>query len=881
MDLQGLHEQLNNIQSQLQNAMSTQSFVQPAPIQQGTQPFGFVDATANFSQNLGNQVSQSFVAMNETTNSVSAQIQQLSASMQMGAYKANEFSMLNQITTPMTQALLPRTSIDSGQKASFDDAGMFRSFFGQLGMFYDPNESRMSRTEYQTLARERWNSAEMQTEITGGLLGLGADAIGAAIGTSIMPGVGTVVGAGIGLLAGEVVGGLYGFSQGLNIENERIANYVKEGSFRFAGGSFSRAQAGDIASHIQNIGQSYESYSRGFRPMQVEGMIAEFTEGGGFDYVRTAEEYKQKVDQLMETSQKVSHILHSSIKGAVDTMAQMEQAGITSSPIESLNLLSRLDGRAGIAGMTTGEMLNSAFMGASMVQGTGVNLLTGAMGLTDMNVLVGQAMNMGFLGADTMAHVGGRDKAAQLLFSNAMSYGTSPIAVGLNAAGGGIQYDMLSAMAQGAGNMTSRESILGVLGSQDQYIESMGIQGLLGQKLSQAAFMSDLYGLKPKTAEEMRGFLLSTNMASSLAEADLLMGAGAAMADGPGRAIGAQLEAETAAANIEPGRITKIVNGAAWAFDTTLNLFKSRDPKQYVNLEQLEIKKAESYTVSEEDKRFYDRFYHRGAPKNPKDIENDIKFWVNAGGYDVTWNMDEKMEAAHALGYSSYVEMMVNLEKMSPAERDNVLRRTGKVDEKLLSDMENDFDERGVKNAMSIYKVTQSNASSTRLSSQLKKDFETLPGEFVFSSNYDSNNKEYREFRKEAADVGEAKTPEEAKKELMELRALYRSSKNQAGLKDAFPDLFENDGYADILKAQTDAIAVNRVDTMIDALAYGKGPLGAVSSTNAMQGSTELTALLGRHEVRQFLELLQRLIQSMNENERLKIQQNYANAYGN
>ncbi len=886
MDLQGLHEQLNNIQSQLQNAMSTQSFVQPAPMQPNNQPFGFVDTASNFSQNLGNQVSQSFVAMNETTNSVSAQIQQLSTSMQMGAFKANEFAALEKvITVPLTRALLPPVSIDAGFKANFDDAGMFRSFFGQFGMFYDPNEDRMGRSEFQEKAAERWNSAEMQTSVTGGLLGLaggtaGGAAIGGAVGAVFGGPAGWLAGAAGGWLIEEAVGGLYGFSQGLNIENERISKYVREGSFRFAGGQFSGAESNTIANAIQSIGQSKSSYAMGFRPLQIEGMVAEFTEGGGFDSIRSVEEYTEKVKQLVDSSQKVSHLLHTSLREATATMAQMEQAGITSSPLETQNLLLRLAGRAGIAGMTTEEMVGSAFTGASMVQGTGVNLQTGFMGMSDMNTLVGQSINMGYLG-EAINQVGGKDKAAQLLFSHGMNLGTSPLGVALNAAGGtGVQYDLLAAISRGAGNINSREDMLGLLGSQDQYIESMGIQGLLGQKASQAAYMMDFMNLNITSAEQMRGFLMQTKIASSLPDADLLMGSWAGMSD-PWKVIEAELNKAGDEADVNPGAFTRFVNWSAYKLDSTINKLRPMPSKGIVDFNRVVTEEGKTYTATEEDKAVYSKYTDatESLKEQMKDADKAATYFISRHGAFHGGNK-EKTALADKLGYEGgYVELLYAMRDMPDSERKNMLIGLGGADSKLMADILDDYDSGDIKKALSIFSVARTKLADTRMSSQIEKDLEELPNKNRFT--YAGDKKALLDdILNEADDLFTVKSTTGATKEFMQLRSAWKRAKSAGMTEEELGSYglgsLQQGGYGLVLDTSISDVAAEAEATKFaNMMQYGSGRRGEVNSAAAVEGSAAMIAMLRIPEVSKFLDLLARLIQSMNEQERLKAANNW------
>lgn len=500
IDTSNLPEQLAEIQNQLNQVMGASQFSGvPDKVQPFSNTLGTGGTTVSQVQAFGNSIQAQ-------TSSIFGQMEAASQTMHLGMYKFNDALQVQSLMGPLSSPRLATDqSIDQLVSPNFDEKGMIGGFFGSKGWGYDPNTMGMTRADYRAKSADRM-------EDIGNRIDFGADAAGAAIGF----GVGALLGPWAGIPASMAAEWAIDHSVGAfgkrlyrgSIERDQIADYVRGGSFRFAGGQFSKGASRGIAADLQSLYNSQDFRTGDLTQFQAESLISEFTGAGGFDSVRSAEEYTTKVKQLLDNTQKVAQLLHTSLKDAAITMAKLETTGVTQTPLESLNLISKIESRAGQAGMTSSEFLNLGFQGANMVQGTGIGFNAGFQGIQDMTLALTGSVAAGQLDQNVIRHLGGIQQAAGFLTQNAFNFGSSALGYVYGAAGGmgqGIQ----GSLQQALGNINAPGDILTLMGNQTQFITDAGAQNLgLAQTAGYLEELTMMMGGQTPTQEQFRGFLI-------------------------------------------------------------------------------------------------------------------------------------------------------------------------------------------------------------------------------------------------------------------------------------------------------------------------------------------------------------------------------------
>ena len=104
-----------------------------------------------------------------------------------------------------------------------------------------------------------------------------------------------------------------------------LEKFVGGTSWRFLSGEFNKGDREDLGQYLRELPDqpsiAAKDYSRG----EVDEMLSTFTEAGGFDYVRTAQDYKEKTKQLFDGHRQLMHTLHVASKEATALMGQLSR----------------------------------------------------------------------------------------------------------------------------------------------------------------------------------------------------------------------------------------------------------------------------------------------------------------------------------------------------------------------------------------------------------------------------------------------------------------------------------------------------------------------------------------------------------------------------
>ncbi len=366
---------------------------------------------------------------------------------------------------------LPDFSISYTGGPDIQNEGMFKTAWRSIGFGFDPNAG-MTRLEYNKQVAERLGS----TEFAGNIAGLVAGGIGATA-------VGTAIGGPLGFVAGLAtdlaIDATIGWMNQPNVDAERMGRYIQKTSWKFDSEEFSRSESFGIAKNLQSYFNTREFRDLELSRSQGEQIINTFTSVGGFDSVRTAQEYVDRSKELMATSQRISQLLQTSIEEATTTMGQLMQMGIVSTPTQAMELAYSIESKAGMAGMSKAEMLALSQTGL----GLGFSPNAGFTGLGDIAVDLRQSVVGGYLSRGDLAAVGGQSAAATMIAQGAASFGQTPLAItmALSQQAGMDPFssdNLLGTIAFGSSQISGPGDLLEALGGQKKWMSKIGPEAL-------------------------------------------------------------------------------------------------------------------------------------------------------------------------------------------------------------------------------------------------------------------------------------------------------------------------------------------------------------------------------------------------------------------
>ncbi len=306
---------------------------------------------------------------------------------------------------------------------------------GGMGFGYS-STMPMSRREYTRAHKEQAMEDFMEPswgEAIG--VGVGAAFAGGPVGWGLV---------GIGAAALGTKAALYPFTSELR-HQRALESYVRGTSWRFLSGQFNREDTEGLGQYLRELpdqpGIAARDYSRG----EIDEMLSTFTEAGGYDYVRTAQDYKEKTKQLFDGHRQLMHTLHVTSKEATALMGQLSRdLGIDNFAAFSGEVGALAEG----AGLTRTEAASFMMKSSEMVRGTGYNMADFALSASRMLQDVQNMANKGILSDEDLRQAGGPANIALSMARSAMNYMGSPTGFVTQAAlmaaqlGGGGMADM-------------------------------------------------------------------------------------------------------------------------------------------------------------------------------------------------------------------------------------------------------------------------------------------------------------------------------------------------------------------------------------------------------------------------------------------------------
>lgn len=308
----------------------------------------------------------------------------------------------------------------TGQKMFPDMTGWgaIRSSFEAATGFSYSTQMAMTPGAFAAQATDRVSSTALPTGFAAAGTLIGQAAGGALAAPFGLAPVGAFVGGIIGNKVGEATYTAFSSTLGYDFANQQqVRDFVRETSWRFASGRISPDQATEAAINISQLHRAPGLMGQRLGANDVQSMMREFTEVGGYDFVRTAEEYVARTKFLVDNHQKVQQMLQ--LTGRETALAM--RMGVDSGRAADLS------GFARAAGYTGSEMLSFATQQAQIGTQLGYSFNTGIMSAANMLANVQGMVANGSISMQEMLRFGGAQSMAARLSEMGMAFAQSPM----------------------------------------------------------------------------------------------------------------------------------------------------------------------------------------------------------------------------------------------------------------------------------------------------------------------------------------------------------------------------------------------------------------------------------------------------------------------
>ena len=309
-------------------------------------------------------------------------------------------------------------------------------------------------------------------------------------------------GAAIGGWAGERVGGMAHTAYATTIGRGHIAledteRFIRDTSWRFAGGRIEGTEARDLAYSIQAMRRDPAVRGERLGRSDIQEIQAEFTEIGGFDFVRSAEEYADRMRQVVTQHRDVMRTLRVSRSEALQIMRGMDDLGLEGQGFDYATTAAMTNAMARRAGYRGTEMLEFGMQSAQLAQGFGLNMGGGF--LSGMEVLTMLREHPGLYSRQMIQQAGGIENIAMNVQQRAYQWAT------------GTQGFLHYTAGQGAGDWQPfGERALGAV----QNIRDVG------------DFLTQTAMLPSRISQDTAGTQFMFSMADNVARMNMMAGAG-------------------------------------------------------------------------------------------------------------------------------------------------------------------------------------------------------------------------------------------------------------------------------------------------------------------------------------------------------------------
>lgn len=524
IDASSVADQLQQLKGQLDQAMASYTFSATTP---DPTPQAYAFPTAQFTQQMG-VASQAGTEMSRDISTSMTMAQEAATSFtdtaRLGYQKFTRDVQNTMLMTPAGVGTIP-FSPDEKWMPSFRGMSQSRAAFEAITGYGHENGMSISPGRYRERARNAFSDNLVDwtvgaAEATGTALSLGGLVAGGLGYTGAAAAMGTL---GIPLMLAE------GFmaTAGYDIRPAMQArSYIRDTSWRTLMGETKGAALDKMALDVVTAGRTNATLGYNVSNTDAMQMVQGFTEVGGFDNVRTADEYSKRVKMVVENSRYLQEVLQASQKEVLGFMKEGITMGLMNDTTTARQFGLTMAGMAYKAGYTPSEFHTFGMQSAEMVRGTGIYMGAGYIGGQGALAITKDMMRSGNLGPETVMQMGGAENTAATVNRLGWNFGLSDPgftfllankAVGPAAAGMGPTDQLAAALGQ----VNSLGDFLNLKGQQPKMASKMGAPALFGamanQKLRLFKMIQDAEGvdLNEDTYATVNAFQNGTDRATS------------------------------------------------------------------------------------------------------------------------------------------------------------------------------------------------------------------------------------------------------------------------------------------------------------------------------------------------------------------------------
>ncbi|MBC8437182.1 hypothetical protein H8D85_02545 [bacterium] len=246
----------------------------------------------------------------------------------------------------------------------------------------------------------------MITSSLGMLAGSGAGAaFGAAIGSSV-----PLLGTAVGFVAGVAFDGAMGLAMAEENQNRSVGKGLQQIASHSLMGGLGTNQAKSMAGRLLSMADTDFGLRTDTNRTDIQENLLGFANAGGFETVRTSEEFEKTAKGVIENTRKVITTLRKTQEEAVTLMADLQREGLVD--VQDMgNFAANIAAVGKVTGLGSSDVLNFARQGAEMFRGSGINM-SGGMGMLTRGIQDTRDMMKNHdVGAALVREMGGLEQA--------------------------------------------------------------------------------------------------------------------------------------------------------------------------------------------------------------------------------------------------------------------------------------------------------------------------------------------------------------------------------------------------------------------------------------------------------------------------------------
>lgn len=504
-DTSEIAQKISEVKNQMDIALGAQAFGQsgldPYPMSQ-------MFEAPSFASNALNAARSGYQSFQGDLNNMQNLFTNMAQNSRVGMNKFTEGAELRGLTTRAAEMFTrsPGGSYES-TKAQIADMGVFSSGLGAMGIGYS-QRMPMDRGEFGSLSSARFAENLMDPSWGGFATAVGA---GSTLGWA---------GAGVAAAGYAGYSAMNAMATGYRREKS-VGNFARGTSFRFLSGEFSGSEAKDIGSYTRGLERSDMMLGKEYDAPEMDMAMREFTGAGGFDNVRSAEQYKQTTKKFFEDHRAIMHALKATSEEAAQMMGQMSsELGVNDMGAFAANVSALAPGM----GMRPKEVVGFMGQASEMARGSGFGMADSGMAAANMLHQVRYMQKSGILSDEDVRQQGGAAQMALSMTRSGMNYASSPFGMVSNIAaqssllGGANPMTAMGDMSineqlsRAAGMMSTPLGLFGAIGSQGAMKDAMGVEWMAQEETLGHLKQASMMGIRFKNTEQFEGYLITQGL---------------------------------------------------------------------------------------------------------------------------------------------------------------------------------------------------------------------------------------------------------------------------------------------------------------------------------------------------------------------------------